>query len=167
MKIIISDSSTLILLQKIDLLHFLLKNHELFIPNEVYKETVEKGKERLHEDAFFIEEQISKKKIFKIEVKNKVLINKLILDYNIHKGEAEAIALFLEIKADILAVDDHKAITLCRIMKIPFMTAISFILYLFKNKILSKKESQDYIALLQEYGRYRDMIIIEALKEVS
>lgn len=167
MKIIISDSSTLILLQKVDVLDLLLKNHEIIIPNEVYKEVVIKGKNKAHEYAFFIEEHIKDKKIKIIKVKNSKIIQNLVNNYNINQGEAEAIALFLEKKADIIAVDDHKAINICRIMKIPFMTPLSFIIYLLRKKLITKNKAKLKIQLLYQFGRYKDQIIIEALNEVS
>lgn len=167
MKIIISDSSTLILLQKIDLLHLLLKDHTLIISREVYNEVVIKGKIKYHEDAFFIEEYINNKKITLLDVKNDLMVKQIIKDYGVHLGEAQSIVLYLETKSDVVAVDDHKAINICRILKIPFMTALSFIIFFYKEKLISKKKSKLSIELLYQYGRYKDEIILEALKVIE
>ena len=57
-KIIVSDASTLVLLQKIALLDKLVKNFNFIIPQEVYNEAVLKGKDIKSKDAYLIENKI-------------------------------------------------------------------------------------------------------------
>ena len=107
-KIIISDASTLILLQKIDLLGKLTKNFEFIIPEEVYREAVIIGKEKKFSDSYQIENVIKQNLIKVKKIKNIGSVNKIINEFGTAEGETEAIVLFLELKADILATDDHK-----------------------------------------------------------
>ncbi|MBI2647196.1 hypothetical protein HYW99_01850, partial [Candidatus Woesearchaeota archaeon] len=109
-KVIISDASTLILLQKITLLDKLLKNFGFIIPNEVYNEAVIKGKKAKSEDSYSIENKINKNLIKVKKIKNKEQLNQIINEFGLGEGEAEAIILFLQENADVLATDDHKAI---------------------------------------------------------
>ena len=161
--IIVSDASTLILLQKIELLGILVKNFEFMIPEEVYRETVLKGKAKKFSDSYQIENKIKNSliKIKKIKDKNK--FNEIINEFGTAEGETEAIVLFLELKADILASDDHKSINICKLYKIPFMTALTFVVDSFNRKIISKDEGKKMIENLGVYGRYKDELIYKAL----
>ena len=127
-KVIISDASTLVLLQKVALLDKLIKNFDFIIPQEVYEEAVIKGKNIKSKDSYLIEDKINKKTIKVKEVKDKKRISKIIKEFGLGEGETEAIVLFLQENADFLATDDHKAINVCKIYRIPFMTALTFVI---------------------------------------
>ena len=162
MKIIISDASTLILLQKIILLDKLVKNFNFIISHEVYNEAVEKGKKVKSKDSYLIESKINKKIIKIKNIKDKKRVNKIINEFSLEKGEAEAIALFLQEKADVLAIDDHKAINVCKIYKIPFMTALTFVITAFDTKLIGREEAKEMIRYLDIHGRYKDELIYKA-----
>ena len=162
-KVIVSDASTLILLQKIALLDKLLKNFSFIIPNKVYNETVIKGKKVKSEDSYSIDNKIGRNLIKVKEIKNKKKLNQIINEFGLGEVEAEAIALFLQENADLLATDDHKAINVCKIYKIPFITALTFVINCFEVKLITKTESNDLIKNLGMYGRYKSELIYKAL----
>lgn len=162
-KLIVSDASTLILLEKILLLDKLSNNFNLVIPREIYDEVVIKGKEMKSADAYAIEEKINNNLIKIIKVKDKEKLNQIIEDFGLAKGETEAIVLFLQEKANALAIDDHKAINVCKIYKIPFITALTFIITAFDKKWIKEKEARKMINELGIYGRYKDELIQTAL----
>src|SRR3989338_4603140 len=166
-KIIISDASTLILLQKIDLLDKLVKSFEFIIPEEVYKEAVIKGKEKKFSDSYQIENKIKQNLIKVKKIKNIYSVNKLLKEFGTAEDETEAIVLFLELKADILATDDHKSINVCRAYKIPFMTALTFVLDSFSREIVTKNTVRKMIESLGVYGRYKNELIYKALSHVE
>ena len=82
-------------LNRLDILKSLYK--EIYIPKAVYKE-IEEGKNKYYADI----SNESWIKVFK--VKNKNLLEQL--QKELDKGEAEAIALSLEISADLLLIDE-------------------------------------------------------------
>jgi len=163
-KKIISDASTLILLEKVGLLDNLAKNINFIIPWEVYKEAVVEGKLRQYADAHKIDRKISKNLIKISEIKDYKKSNEIIKEFGIGKGETEAIILFFEEKADLLAVDDHKPINVCKVYNIPFMTALNLVLKSYRTKIIDFKEAEEMIKNLGIYGRYKDELIYRALK---
>ncbi len=166
-KVIISDASTLILLQKITLLDKLLKNFGFIIPNEVYNEAVIKGKKAKSEDSYSIENKINKNLIKVKKIKNKEQLNQIINEFGLGEGEAEAIILFLQENADVLATDDHKAINVCKIHEIPFMTALTFVIECFDTKLITKIESEEMTKNLGVYGRYKNELIYKALDRIG
>lgn len=166
-KIVISDASTLILLQKITLLDKLLKNFSFIIPSEVYKEAITKGKKAKSEDAYSIENKINKNLIKVKQIKNKKILSQIINEFGLGEGEAEAIALFLQENADVLATDDHKAINVCKIHEIPFMTALAFVIECFDTKLIARNKAKEMIKDLSIYGRYKDELIYKALNMIG
>src|SRR3989338_5355483 len=152
-KIIVSDSSTLILLQKISLLDKLVRNFEFIIPEEVYKETVIKGKEKKFSDSYQIENKIKENLIKVKKIRDRGSVNKIMNEFGTAEGDTEAIALFLEFKADILATDDHKSINVCKAYKIPFMTTLTFVLDSHIRKFVTNNGAKKMIEDLSVYGR--------------
>jgi len=162
-RIIISDASTLILLQKIVLLDRLVKNFEFIISQEIYDEAVIKGKKIKSKDSYLIENKINRGIIKIKKIKDRKRVNQIISEFSLEKGETEAIVLFLQENADILAIDDHKAINVCKIYKIPFITALTFVITSLDAKIIIKNEAKEMVRNLGIYGRYKDELIYKAL----
>lgn len=162
-KIIVSDASTLILLQKIMLLDILVKKFRFIIPHEVYDEAVIKGKKIKSKDAYLIEDKVNKDIINVKKIKDKKGFNRIINEFGLGWGETEAIILYSQEKADILAIDDHRAINVCKIYQIPFMTALTFVVSSYNNKIINKNEAKEMIENLSIYGRYKNEMIYKAL----
>ncbi|MEO8230941.1 MAG: DUF3368 domain-containing protein [Ignavibacteriota bacterium] len=102
-KIVIADSSCLIVLSKIkklDILHTLFG--DIFIPTAVYTEVVVNGKEKAGV------EDVRNAKWIKVEnVKNKLAVKAL--QINLGAGESEAITLAIEKNADLIILDDFRA----------------------------------------------------------
>ena len=72
--------------------------------------------------------------------------------------------LNLELKANILATDDHKSINVCKAYKIPFMTALTFVLDSHIRKFVTNNGAKKMIEDLSVYGRYKDELIYQALR---
>jgi predicted nucleic acid-binding protein len=161
-KIIISDASTLILLQKIALLDKLLKNMRFIIPSEVYQEAVTKGKAKKFSDSYRIDEHVKTRKIVVKELKNSNTAASIREEFGLGEGEAQAIALFLQENGNMLAVDDHKAVNVCKIYNIPFMTALTFVVFAHNKKVVNKEVAKDMIDNLSVFGRYKNELIHDA-----
>lgn len=133
------------------------------IPEEVKKEAVDVGKENNYSDAFEIENLINKNFIEIKKVKNNKKVNWLMKGFNIERGESEAIQLFIELKADLLATDDKNAINACNVLDIPVSGSLAFVINSVDRKIISKKEGEEMINKLSIFGRYSVEIITKAL----
>lgn len=159
---LIADSSSLILLAKLNILDIVIKNikHKLTIPKRVYEECTAK-KESM--DAQLIEQRVKQKLITIRYSSNRSLYDKIVKDFNLGKGEAEAITLCIELKSGIVT-DDKKAINACKVLKIRFATAPRILIQLYKKNIFTKIEVNSIMENLQKFGRYSD-IIINKIKE--
>ena len=166
MKLIVSDASSLILLNKIKLIERLSKLMSIKIPLEVKKEAVDIGKENNYQDAFEIEKLISKNLVEIEEVRNHKEVNKLMKEYNMEKGESEAVQLFRELNADLLATDDRNAINTCNLLNIPTSGSLAFVINFYKMKIILKEEGEEMINKLSIFGRYSIDIINKALNDL-
>lgn len=164
---VVADASALILLEKIKLLDKLINELRLLIPKEIEKEAITVGKEKNYPDAFRLEEKVKNKLIKVMEVKDNQFITKIMNDFNLAKGEAEAIGLFNQEKADLIATDDGLAIRACRSLAIPFSGTCAFVTQAFENNLIKKEEAKGMIKTLAKEGRYKDEIIFSALNSLE
>ena len=63
-----------------------------------------------------------------VVVKNRRLVAKLQADFSLGRGEAEAIALALNEKAEVLGIDDKSGINACKLLGIAFTTAVGILI---------------------------------------
>ncbi len=159
---VIADSSTLILLSKVELLDLLLKNlkEKVVIPPTVQQECTIKERSW---DAIIIQRRINEHEIIVRNLKHPFLYHKLLHDFNLGAGEAEAIALCLERK-EVLMTDDKKAIKACKLFNIEFVTAPNIVVALTKKKVVDLELALEITSKLQKYGRYSPEII-QKMKE--
>lgn len=144
MQKVVSNSSPIIHLAKIGKLE-LLKNYfqTIIIPDAVYKECVQEGKER--EEVGLIK----RADWFKVvQVKDKKLVR--LLQSQLDNGESEAIALSLEIRSDLILLDDYDAREKARLYGLKITGVIGILLRAkLEGKIGSLKE---YLLRLKESG---------------
>lgn len=157
---IVFDASTLILLAKIDLLDLFISDYggRVFIPLKVREEVLQKDSFEAPQIAGFLSEG----KIEAQAVRDKGLLQKLMDDFNIDIGEAEAIALAMHKKKAVVATDDRNAIRACKFLKIDFITAVSILIRAFEKKLLDKNEAVLKLERLESIGRYKEKIIADA-----
>lgn len=106
MQLVISDSSTLIHLSAVNRFGLIREYFSsMHIPRAVYQEVVLCGKRRPGSEEVI--QAIHKGIITVHDVKNTPLI--ISLCHQIHRGEAEVIALALECNYPLLLLDDHDA----------------------------------------------------------
>jgi len=111
MKLVVGDSSSLILLAKADILSDLLNYVEIIIPTIVFNEIMV-GKIKNKQDAYYIEKLILDYKI-KIENPNEKLVSQIKFLYKLDEGELYAIALAKERSLNLLIDDKSKNIVDC------------------------------------------------------
>ncbi len=154
---LIADSSSLILLAKIGIIDIAIAKirKKLAIPEQVYAECT--AKKELF-DAQLIEERVKNGLIEKKHILNASLCEKIFKDFNLGKGEAEAIALCIELKAGLIT-DDKKAINACKVLKIKFATVPRLAVGFYKKNYIAKNQIDLIISELQSIGRYSNQII--------
>ena len=157
---VIFDSSTLILLAKIDLLRTAADKFDCVITEEVKEESTRKTGSF---DAKMISELIKEDKI-KIEKTERR--KNLEYEFNLGEGEASVLSLAHSKKA-IIATDDRLTINACKILSIKFVTAIDFVIRSFEKGEIGGEEAKLKIGKLDEYGRYDRKIIESGLKKIG
>jgi len=163
---IVKDSMILIHLAKLTLLESSCRYFkEVVIPRKVFDEILE-GKERGFADAKIIEDIINMKKIQVLEIKNKNLIERA-NQFNIQRGEAEALALYWQEEADYLATDDDNVRKKSFLLNIKIIGTPAIILKLYKERIISKDKTIDSLDRLRKIGWFSNIIIDKILMEVN
>jgi predicted nucleic acid-binding protein len=158
---IVSDSSTMILLAKTDLLRDVSLEMKIVIPEAVKHECL--AKKSL--DAEAIATLLREKKILATKVTNRAAVKKLQTDFRIHTGEAEALWLAGEFQCP-LAVDDGPTIKACKILGRQFTTAVHFVIYFAREAKLTVPIALEKLDALSRFGRYRQKIIEDASRRI-
>lgn len=163
---IVFDASTLILLAKAELLDPFLAGVKLAvaIPGEVEKESCGSKKAL---DAVIIQKAVDESRIEVITVKNRRLVAKLQADFSLGQGEAEAIALALSEKVQLLAIDDKNGINACKLLGIAFTTAVGILIRSREKGLLEGPDALAKLELLAKYGRYKNSIIEDARRKLE
>ena len=159
---IVFDPSTLILLARIDLLRHVAEQYTIIIPDRVLKEAVAKDTF----DAVSIRFLVSSSHINVVSVQDKDRCEKIMTDFRIHAGEAEALCCVIERDAP-LAVDDGPTIKVCKLMGRPFVTAIHFVINLNWMGVLKPENAREKLKKLSVVGRYRAHIIQDAEQRIT
>jgi len=162
---IVFDSSTLILLAKIDMLELFISNFRsrVLIPEKVAMEACIKNSE----EAPLIVKLIGDNKIHILKAKNSSQIKKLMEDFNIDMGEAEALTLAIQEGVSIVATDDRNTIRACKILKLDFVTAIAFMVRAVEKKLIERDDALIKLQKLKSFGRYSKKIIENAIKQIK
>lgn len=158
---IVFDASTLILIARVELLHLFLANLTVPVarPGEVAREYCGFKKAL---DTAMIQKALDESRIKANVVKNRRLVAKLQADFSLGKGEAEAIALAVNEKAQLLGIDDKNGINACKLLGLTFTTAVGILLRSRDKELLEGREALEKLAQLAKYGRYKDSIIEDA-----
>jgi len=156
------DSSTLILLAKIDLLRESAEDTSIIIPPKVKEECL--SKDSL--DALLIRTLIAEGKIKVEGAGNQEAVRKLRTDFRIETGEAQALWLGKRLGCP-LAVDDGPTIRACKVLGVQFVTAIHFLINLRARGRLEIALALAKLEALAAYGRYSRRIIEDAAQRLK
>jgi uncharacterized protein len=88
-----------------------------------------------------IQRALDESRIKTVTVKNRRLVAKLQTDFSLGKGEAEAIALALNEKAQLLGIDDKNGINACKLLGIPFTTAVGILIRSREKGLVEESEA--------------------------
>ncbi len=167
--LVVSDSSSLILAAKAGLLGPICTAFWVIIPERVFEETVLQGKQLQKADAWKIEKAVLQKKIRvkKLRPAKDIRIENLRLDFNLGKGEAEAIELYFQSRAKLLLVDDKQAINMAKLLEVSWVTLPALLVGLVEKKRISKLDALESLQILQEEGRYKLGFILDAFYKIE
>ncbi len=165
--LVIKDSMVLIHLAKITLLETACNYFgRVEMPEKVFNETVMEGKEKGHEDAMLIESAIKTGAIRVKKVKKSGLIKKA-NDFNIYGGEAEALALYWQEKADFLATDDDNVRVKKEILGLKLLGTPAIIMGLFNSKKIGPEKARQSVTKLRKIGWFSSEVMDRILNEVE
>jgi predicted nucleic acid-binding protein len=158
---IVFDSSSLILIAKVELLDAFLKDigMEIAIPRAVEVECCG-GKKTL--DALMIRKTLDDSRIKVRIVRNRKLVAKLEDDFSMGRGESEAIALALQENALLVAIDDKSGINACKLSGIPFTTAVGILVRSRQKGLIDGRDALVKLSALARYGWYGNTILEDA-----
>ena len=162
---IVSNAGPLIHIARINelnLIHNLFK--EIYIPEAVKTETVNKGKAKGYTDAITIERAISSGWIKVASTKSNA--EKLAEEANISRGEAEAILLAKEKNTTKLLMDDARARKIAQSLGLKPHGTIYILKLALTKKIISKTEYTQLLHKALETGLYLSTeLYLQASKE--
>ena len=163
---IVLDASTAILLAKAELLdQFVEEVHQpVVMPKEVEQEC---GGHRESLDAHLIAHAIAEKRIKVQVVRQGKHHEKLRRDFQLGRGEAAALALALDAEDAVVATDDRQAINACKLLRLPFTTALAVLVRMREKGLLTAQEAALKLEALARYGRYKDRTIEAARRELE
>ena len=158
---LIFDSSTLILIAKVELLDAFLNDigMEIAIPQAVEDECCG-GKKTL--DALFIRKALDESRIKVRSVRNRKLVAKLEEDFSMGRGESEAIALAMQEEALLVGIDDKNGMNACKLAGIPFTTAAGILVRSFEKGLIGRGDALAKLSALAKFGWYRNDLLEDA-----
>jgi predicted nucleic acid-binding protein len=138
---IVFDSSTLILVAKIDLLDLFLADIDVpvAVPSEVARECCGPKKGL---DAILIQKALDESRIKAVAVKDRRLVAKLGADFSLGRGEAEAIALAVKRRAALVAIDDKNGINACKLLGLSFTTAVGILVRSREKGLVDRRQTR-------------------------
>jgi len=113
-------------------------------------------------DALIIQKALDDARIKVKVVKNKKLVAKLQTDFSLGVGEAEAIALALKEKAQLVGIDDKNGINACKLLGLGFTTALAILVRSHEKALIDSNDALAKLAALAGNGRYKDSIVDDA-----
>lgn len=168
---IVSNSSPLIWLSKIGRIILLKKLFgEVIIPEEVYREAVERGLREGFSDALAIKECVDKGwiRIWRLDEREIELSRKLTEKaFEIHFGEAQAIVLTRKINA-LLLIDESSGRALAEALGLKVKGTIYVIMRAVREKLLRRTEAKEIVLTLVNKGfRIEPRLLARILREIE
>jgi predicted nucleic acid-binding protein len=157
---IIFDTSTLILIAKIDIARDVAESIAVIVPLKVQQEALSKKSY----DAEIIRQLLKEGKILIRDV-DQLQALKITDDFKLHVGEAEAFCLARSLSLP-LAVDDGPTIKVCKVFGHPFVTAVHLLIRLAMSGRYSSDLALEKLNNLSRYGRYKPQIIEDAARRI-
>lgn len=167
----VSNASPLIWLSKVGKLSLLKKLFgEVLIPEEVYKEAVEKGLEEGFSDPFVIKESVDNGwiKVIKLDEDGEKLCRKIMEHASeIHLGEAQAIILARKNKT-LLLMDESSGRAFAEAMGLKVRGTLYIIIEALRKGLLDKNNAKETVLMLASKGfRIEPKLLARLLRDME
>ena len=166
--VLIFDSSTLILLAKAELLDLFLDDFPgtPLIPRAVEEEST---CDLSRPDGLLIQQRIQEGRLAVKEIQQPKILSRLLLDFRLGPGEAEALVLALEEKeaAAVVATDDRNGIRACKVLRIEFVTSLGILVRAVEKGLQTPVDGMRSLERLRSYGRFKSEIIEEVSSQIG
>lgn len=151
---IIIDSSSAILLYKVNLFDLLAEKFKTTITKSVYSELTKTN----YPGSDYFTKTIDQQKL---SINNNISNDNLKDEKLLHLGDGEkdSILLFLYYKFDFIIIDDRKGAKYCKNYNIPYINALLVPKIFYLSKIISKEKYLQKTKEISSIGRYSDKII--------
>lgn len=155
-KIVLVDSSSAILLEKVDLFDFLVGVYRVIFAQAVYRELTENSYHSA--DLFRSFTQAEKISIARRtpETSDKEVDAEL---NSLNVGERETIQLYREGIGDFILLDDGKGARYCHKCSLPFINALLFPKILRSRGLITEEECREKTVEIIGIGRYSNKIV--------
>ncbi len=148
---IVLDSDGLIKLTKSGCLMKILNCFQCSITEEVYDETVIRGMERAHDDAYEINELVKEGKLKVENIKNNKLVENMFENRTFGAGECSTLHLFHNSDTKVIVTDDRAFLNLLDKNNIPYIIPTDLIVRLYELKVITKDESINSLDAIKIY----------------
>ena len=162
MKLLVADSSSLILLTKTGVLQTLLEVATVIVPEAVFNEVCAPGHVHKHVDAGVVLELVEHGRL-----ETKAVVTARPLPVSLGLGERDAIQLFFQEDADAVLTDDGRAIKACKLLAVPYIPTPRLVVDLCRSHRLSFDAAGDALEQLAFFGRYAPDVIASAFARLN
>lgn len=129
----------------------ILNSFQCTITEEVYDETVIRGMERAHGDAYEINGLIKKGKLKVENTKNNKSVENMLENRTFGAGECSTLHLFHNSDAKVIVTDDRAFLNLLDKNNIPYIIPTDLIVRLYELKVITKDESINSLDAIKVY----------------
>ncbi len=121
------------------------------ITEEVYDETVIRGMERAHDDAYEINELVKEGKLKVENIKKNKLVENMFENRTFGAGECSTLHLFHNSDTKVIVTDDRAFLNLLDKNNIPYIIPTDLIVRLYELKVITKDESINSLDAIKIY----------------
>ena len=137
----------------------------IMVPPGVYDEILA-GKEKGYADARLVEELVVARKLVIRQMKDHRLLRRG-REFNIQRGELEALALYWQEGADYLATDDDSVRKKSVLLNVRLIGTPSILLKLYQEKVIGKEKLLQSLVELNKIGWFSRVVIDKLSMEAA
>jgi predicted nucleic acid-binding protein len=163
MRSIAFDTSTLVLLAKIDLLRIVTRQVRVHVPLAVKRESTAKPDLA---DAQYIQHLITEGSLHVEMNVSSRLCDRLLREFRLGAGEAACVAVAVERHWGV-ATDDRQAMKACKVLGMVCVPALAWLLHSAKERWVSAALALAKLEVLKPYGWYEPALIERVRQELK